>query len=146
MAREYASEVTVSLSQIRDIVRAQRLVIDKGIIKPSNNDLMSGLGAVATILGLIFVQSTPVGVVAGVVGVLSLMAPSEEEAFKGLLEAGYSELANLEYFLVDNPKYDLIRVKLPFLEYTVDGERIRFVTGKGVVTALHIKGGNWIPM
>lgn len=58
MAREYASEVTVSLSQIRDIVRAQRLVIDKGIIKPSNNDLMSGLGAVATILGLIFVQST----------------------------------------------------------------------------------------
>ncbi|MDU0329862.1 hypothetical protein RW092_06530 [Paenibacillus sp. 3LSP] len=146
MAREYASEVTVSLSQIRDIVRAQRLVIDKGIIKPSNNDLMSGLGAVATILGLIFVQSTPVGVVAGVVGVLSLMSPSEEEAFKGLLEAGYSELANLEYFLVDNPKYDLIRVKLPFLEYTVDGERIRFVTGKGVVTALHIKGGNWIPM
>lgn len=98
------------------------------------------------ILGLIFVQSTPVGVVAGVVGVLSLMASSEEEVFKGLLEAGYSELANLEYFLVDNPKYDLIRVKLPFLEYTVDGERIRFVTGKGVVTALQIKGGNWIPM
>lgn len=52
-------------------------------------------------------------------------------------------LIELLTFMDKNKQYDIIRVKLPFLQYYhVDGDS-RFVIGQGQVTGVHYRGGDW---
>ncbi|OUZ06698.1 hypothetical protein [Bacillus pumilus] len=142
---QYAARVTLNLSQIRKMTSAQRNIFDKGFKKKDYSKLKDALGGSATVLGLIFVTSTPAGVVAGVSGLLATLAPSAHGTLKQLVHDGYWEMGYLEDFLTKNKRYDLIDVQLPFIEYKVKGKRIRFVTGKGVVKRVHSKTG-WITL
>ncbi|MBL4986945.1 hypothetical protein [Bacillus safensis] len=142
---EYAARVTLNLSQIRKMTSAQRNIFDKGFNKKDYSKLKDALGTSATVLGLVFVTSTPAGVVAGVSGLITTLAPSARGTLKNLVYNGYWQMGYLEDFLTKNKKYDLIDVQLPFIEYKVKGKRIRFVTGKGVVKRVHSKSG-WITL
>ncbi|OLP63623.1 hypothetical protein BACPU_29850 [Bacillus pumilus] len=142
---QYAARVTLNLSQIRKMTSAQRNIFDKGFDKKDYSKLKDALGTSATVLGLVFVTSTPAGVVAGVSGLLATLAPSARGTLKELVYNGYWQMGYLEDFLTKNKRYDLIDVQLPFIEYKVKGKRIRFVTGKGVVKRVHSKTG-WITL
>ncbi|MEK4397023.1 hypothetical protein [Bacillus sp. FSL K6-2860] len=142
---QYAARVTLNLSQIRKMTSAQRNIFDKGFKKKDYSKLKDALGTSATVLGLVFVTSTPAGVVAGVSGLLATLAPSARGTLKQLVYDGYWHMGYLEDFLTKNKRYDLIDVQLPFIEYKVKGKRIRFVTGKGVVKRVHSKTG-WITL
>lgn len=142
-SKEYTEKIIVNLDQLRKIQRAQRVVYDKGIVKLSSNELLTGLGAVATVLGLIFVASTPAGVLAGVTGIVSGMSYSQKNVLQTTVYNGYWQLGYMDDFMVDNPQYSLIEIELPFLEYNVNGSRVRFVSGKGLITRVRTSGG-WI--
>ncbi|MBN8203902.1 hypothetical protein [Bacillus sp. NTK034] len=142
---EYAAKITVSLSQIRNMQRAQQDIWTEGFKNNNYSKLQSLLGTTATVLGLVFVASTPAGIVAGVTGLVVGLAPSAKNTLKNLVYNGYWEMGYLERFMEDNPKYDLMEVELPFIEYTVDGKRIRFVTGRGVIKRVH-SGSGWITL
>ncbi|MBG9942093.1 hypothetical protein ABE237_12365 [Brevibacillus formosus] len=144
-AREYAAKLTVNLDQLRKIERAQREVYDKGLVKPSDTKLLTALGAVASVLGLVFVASTPAGVVAGVTGIVASITPSAKDALESMVKAGYWELGYMEDYLVDNPRFNRMEIELPFIEYNVNGETIRFITGKGIILRVH-NGSGWIPV
>lgn len=141
--KEYAQKVTVTLSQLRQMQRAQRNAYDAGIVKPDTNYLSKLLGSVAGVLGLLFVTSTPAGVAAGVVGIVSSLSYSEKEVLKDTVYSGYWNLGYMEDFMVDNPKYGMIEMELPFLEYNIDGKRVRFISGKGIIVRVKTSGG-WI--
>ncbi len=143
MAREYISKVIVNLDQLRKIQRGQRTIYDSGIVNPNSNTLIAGLSGVVSILALAFIRSTPVGVAAGVISLASGMTSSEKDILKNLVYSGYWHLGYMDDFMVDHPNYDLIEMELPFLEYTVDKEPIRFIQGKGMITRVHTKNG-WI--
>ena len=142
---QYAARVTLNLSQVRKMMSAQRNIYEKGFNKRDYSKLREALGTSATILGLVFVTNTAVGIVAGVTGLLTALAPSAQGTLKNLVDKGNSQMGYLEDYLAKHKKYDLIDVQLPFIEYVVKGKRIRFVIGKGVVKRVHSKSG-WITL
>lgn len=142
-SKEYTQKVTVTLSQLRQMERAQRNAYDAGIVKPDTNNLSKLLGSVAGVLGLLFVTSTPAGVAAGVVGLVTSLSYSQKEVLKDTVYSGYWNLGYMEDFMVDHPKYSMIEMELPFLEYNVNGKRIRFISGKGIIVRVKTSGG-WI--
>lgn len=144
-SREYMGSITVNLSQAKQIATAQRETYAKGLVKLSSNSLATALGTVATVLGLIFVTSTPAGVVAGVTGILSALLPNAEDDLRAMVADGNDGLQNIITFLEKNPKYTSVEMKLPFIEYVVDGRTIRFVTGKGYPVRVRTSSG-WITM
>ncbi|MGZ9869904.1 hypothetical protein ACU3L3_15960 [Priestia endophytica] len=144
-SKEYAARVTLNLNQVRKMQTAQRNIYDQGFKNNNYSKLKDLLSTSATVLGLIFVTSTPAGIVAGVSGLVASLAPSAKSTLQGLVYEGYWQMGYLEDYLADHPKYDQLDVLLPFIEYTVDGKRIRFVTGKGVVKRVHSKTG-WITL
>ncbi|MBR0579159.1 hypothetical protein P9F86_19080 [Bacillus altitudinis] len=142
---EYADRVTVDLDQVLNMQSAQRNVYKKAFQKKDYSNLKDALGASSTILGLLFIANTPTGVVTGVTGLLATIAPSAQAELDKLVKNGYYEMGDLQEFLHENKKYDLIDVQLPFIEYKVNGKRIRFVTGTGVIKRVHSKSG-WITL
>ncbi|WP_068792547.1 hypothetical protein [Brevibacillus laterosporus] len=144
-SKEYADTVIVNLSQVRKIRRAQREIYDSGFDKPDDNRLLSVLGSAASVLGLIFVTSTPVGILAGITGILSSITPNAREALESMVQKGEWNLGYMEDFLDDYPEYDRMEIELPFIEFNVNGKKIRFVSGKGNVLRVHSRGG-WMDL
>ncbi|MGW8444406.1 hypothetical protein ACWGXJ_26225 [Paenibacillus sp. S33] len=93
-------------------------------------------------LSLIFAASTPASLAAGVTSLLLGMVPSEKDALEHMVKDGYWALGYLEDFFSDSPDYDMIEVKVPFIEY--ETANVRFVTGNCVIKRVHKKGGPWI--
>ncbi|EES73417.1 MULTISPECIES: hypothetical protein [Paenibacillus] len=140
--KEYAAKVILSLDGVRKTERAQREIYDKGIVSPTDSStLADALSASATILGLVFLKSTAVGLATAVLGIVTDLIPNEKEILKEMVYDGYWHLGYLEDFLVDNPNFDLLEVNFPFIEYETAG--VRFITGNGVVTRVHSKSGGW---
>lgn len=142
MASEYAAKIVVSLDSLRKIQKAQRHMYDSGIVNLDSNTLASLLSPLSTVLGLAFVTSSPAGIAAGVVGIATSMTVSARAVLQDMVYSGYWNLGYMDDYMVANPKYDLIQIKLPFIEYVIDGKRIRFITGKGVITGVH-SGSGW---
>ncbi|MCR8845312.1 hypothetical protein NQ117_16640 [Paenibacillus sp. SC116] len=142
--KEYAKKVILSLDEVRKAKQAQTAMYEHGFKKPNGDKLAQLVGASATILGLVFIASTSVGVAAGIAGILALLAPNEKAALESMINTGYKELDKIETFLETNTKYSHVEVNLPFIEYERQG--IRFVTGKGVVTRVKAKNGGWVIM
>lgn len=148
--REYASTITVTADQLAQMRSAQRVVYRNGGFDtnhPDWNGLVTGLtGFGATILGLVFIASTPVGIAMGVTSIVaSLFAIGKTgEALESLIKQGNDGMADgLEFFEL-NKRYDMLEIKFPFLEYSLsDGTVIRFVTGAGVPVRAHVAGSGW---
>ena len=85
-------------------------------------------------------------------GVISLAlgsTQSEVSIITSLSLAGEDYLDEVYDFMYDNPDYDLIEVKLPFLEFVEEfvEKGFRIVTGIGMVTRVHSSSGHgWIMM
>jgi hypothetical protein len=143
--REYSSRVTMSLSQVKTTARAQRVIYDSGIVTLDSNKLTSGLSAATNVISLVFAAKTPYSLAAAIASLVTSFNSSAKATLERLVKDGYWELGYLQDFLEDRPQYDLIDVELPFIEYNVDGERVRFITGRGVVKRVHSKSG-WITL
>ncbi len=144
MAIEYADTIIVTLDSLRKVQRAQRVTYDSGIVSPNESKLIEALGPVASILGLVFIKSTPAGLAAGVISLFSTMLlPSDKSILKAQVYEGYWQLGYMIDFMEDNPKYDKIEILLPFIEYTVNSGPLRFITGRGVIKKAHTSAG-WI--
>lgn len=144
MAREYKDTLTVNLDQLVKMERAQRNIYDRGFVSPSKVDLTSLLGLSATVLGLVFIASTPVSVATAAVSLgTSFVPPSEKKLLEGMVKTGYWDLGYARDLLADG-YYDLLEMELPFIEYVVNGQKLRLISGKNAVKRAHIKGSSWV--
>ncbi|KFX54737.1 hypothetical protein FDF26_17260 [Clostridium botulinum] len=144
MAREYAENIIVSLKSLKKIQRAEDSMFDYITGDLDDGQLGSDLSAVSTILS-VFLLSTPAGAVSCCAGLLGgLLSSSDKKTVIKLIEDGHRDIREKIYFLEDNPRYDKIEVKFPFIEYSTPKGDIRFITGKGVYVRCHVKnGGGW---
>ncbi|WII38454.1 hypothetical protein [Paenibacillus thiaminolyticus] len=86
---------------------------------------------------------TALGWASAILAVLAEMAFGGKRLLSKYLDNGNRYLIELLTFMDKNKQYDIIRVRLPFLQYYhVDGD-IRFVIGQGQVTGVHYRGGVW---
>lgn len=147
MARtiEYKETIILSRKNLDVLVEAQKYIRREGIL---NNDeytlaekLAGIVGGTATILGLAFVTSTPIGIAAGVTSVMLTLSTSAIVDLDDLLTKGISDLGDLETWYKDYPDYDLIEVEMGFLEYP--DQEIRFVTHTSpkYIKRIHVDGG-----
>lgn len=143
MAREYAEKITVSLSDLKKIERAEDAMFDYITGDLDNAELSKSLSAVSTCLS-IFLLSTVAGAVSCCAGLVSgLLSDSEKDTVIRLMNAGYKDLREKRYFFEDNPQYDLIEIRTPFIEFSTDSGDIRYISGKSVYVRCHIKGKGW---
>lgn len=142
MATEYKSKVIVSLDNLRKIERAQREMRDSGIIKSNSGALTTVLNTAVSVLG-IFAQTTVQATVATVTSLGLGLIESEKTILTRLMNNGQNYILYTADFMVDNPKYDLIELELPFIEYIISGKKIRFIQGNGRITRMH-SGSGWI--
>lgn len=148
-SREYATTLTLTLDQLRKMRNAEQTVWDNGFVPSSPNyeGIIGGLGGVATVLGLAFAASTPAGVAAGVISVLTSLAQTGgKEALRDMYQTGFVGLNHPISFLENNSNYDMVEITLPFIEFNQSGNIIRFVSGNGVVKRVHAVGSGWIIM
>ncbi|MCG7379341.1 hypothetical protein MH215_20275 [Paenibacillus sp. ACRSA] len=139
--KEYAANVTVNKKEVLDMMKAQRAMYDKGIIKQDRAGLVADLAGVVGVLS-IFLQSTPGGIAGAVTQALLASVPSEKAALDAMVKEGHFQMGYLADWFDANPNFDIIEVKLPFIEY--ETQRIRFVTGRGAIQRVHKKGGPWM--
>ncbi|WP_432775130.1 hypothetical protein AAFJ72_18120 [Brevibacillus gelatini] len=145
-SREYSKNLTVTLAELKKIKKAQRAMYKNGLVKLEGNTLESILGTVSTILGLVFVTSTPTGIVAAITSLVASLGVSAKDALKDMVYTGYFSMDELIEFLEENPKYSKIQVEFPFIEYYVDGRTIRFVSGEGLVKKVYKENQGWFPV
>ncbi|RFB28306.1 hypothetical protein [Brevibacillus sp. VP] len=62
-------------------------------MKLNSNRLLSGLGSVASVLGLAFVTGTPAGIVTGITGILASITPNEKAVLKEMVYDGFWALS-----------------------------------------------------
>ncbi|MGV7114915.1 hypothetical protein [Paenibacillus kyungheensis] len=149
MAREYKAKLTMNREQMYKAARAQTEIYNRGFVEGNSGALATALGSVATILGLVFVTSTPAGIAAGTIGLLTVMSPSARSILDVQVSQGYQELMRRVYFFDDFPNYDLLEVEFVFFEDVIKGKTIRYVTSSyegSRVTRAHIKNKGWVPV
>lgn len=144
--REYPEEVELKYNDIVQLLGAQNTInregIDKGV---DTDDLAWRLGGYATAMGFLAMARnyTALGWASAILAVLAEMTFGGKNLLSKYLDNGNRYLIELLTFMDKNKQYDIIRVKLPFLQYYhVDGD-IRFVIGQGQVTGVHYRGGDW---
>ncbi|SHK61471.1 hypothetical protein [Paramaledivibacter caminithermalis] len=139
--KEYIDTLTLTKDELYKARRAQAEIRQDGFSQPDESKLVEGLTAFATVLSLMFKLPTPVTLAAGVISAVGGMLPSEIDTLTTVSIMGEDFLDEVYDFLYDNPEYDLVEVKLPFLEFIDEGFRI--VQGEGIVTKVHA-GSGWI--
>jgi|GEM_PF-2294748 len=141
---EYISNLIVSYDDVQKMQTAQLAAYDYICGLKSYNELVVVLGTAATILGLIFIKSTAVGVAAGLTSLLSGMSSSEKETLKDVTNAGVRGLASLSVYMYNNrTRYNLVKADFPFLKF-VD-ENMTVVQGEPEITSVHnIDPPGWI--
>lgn len=144
-SREYMGNITFNKTQLQNMMKAQRITYDSGLVSLSSNRMITALSPLSTVLGLLFVTSTPAGIAAGVAGIYTGLLSNTRETLKSLVMTGYWEMDYYEDLFNKYPQYTSIEAKVRFIEYVVDGKTIRWITGKGY--PLRIKTSNgWITM
>lgn len=146
-SREYAASITVSASQLDQMRNAQNNASLYGHWGDGSADtvgLASVLGGVATtLLGLLFVTSSPVGIAAGIGALVAGLGSGVANDTGDVIDNGVKELTEMIPGLKALTRYDLFQIRFPFLEFTLqDGTVIRFISGKGVIERAHA-GSGW---
>ncbi|WP_342553769.1 hypothetical protein [Paenibacillus sp. FSL R7-0652] len=141
--KEYAATVTLNKKDVLDMMKAQRVIYNSGISKPDKAQLIADLANVTGILATIFLVSTPGGLAGALAQALLASTPSEKQTLDLMVKEGHFKMGDLADWFDDNSGFDIIEVKLPFIEY--ETQRIRFVTGRGAIQRVHKKGGPWMP-
>ncbi|AUO06179.1 hypothetical protein NS115_18915 [Paenibacillus jamilae] len=148
-SREYATTITASPYQLLKMSEAQRVALESGNFRGGSANtaaIVAGLsGITATVLGLIFVASTPVGVAMGIASLASsLFAAGTGSTVENVISNGIAGIDKINnQIALYGERYDLYQIKFPFLEYTLqDGTVIRFISGNGVVQKAH-SGNGW---
>lgn len=139
--KEYIDTLILTKDELYKARRAQAEMRQNGFIQPDETKLAQGLAAFSTVLSLMFMLPTPVTLAAGVVSVVAGMTPSEIDTITAVSIVGEDFLDEVFDVMYDNPEYDCVEVKLPFLEFVDEGFRI--VQGEGQVIRIHC-GTGWI--
>lgn len=147
MAKEYIRTLTLTPAQIKQAERAQRETYNLGLINPNSGALQTALGRVSGVLGLVFIAYTAFGVATGTIGLIGSLSVDSKQALKNMVNDGNNYLRRLIDICDDNPKYQLLEVELPFVEYSTYDTRtdytIRYIIGQGAVKRVKVNGG-WI--
>lgn len=121
--REYTRNMILTLEQFLDIEEAQVAIYDyiNGTISESR--LRAALGSAAGVLGLIFIKSTPAGLIAGIVGLLDVISENEKRTLLNVIDYGLRQTINIRSTLrsLNATRAD---VNIAFLEFTDEDFRI----------------------
>lgn len=139
--KEYIKNLTASHETLLKMQDVQLEAYDYINGDTSYENFITALGAFSTVLGLVFITSTPVGVAAGITGIITSISSSEKQTLLGLIDDGIRGIARLSKFLRENQEYDLLKANFPFLEFII--EEISFIQGEPELTAVHGSGGWW---
>ena len=140
--KEYASNLTLNKSDVEKMMSAQQTIYEAGIQKGDTAQLIADLASAAGILSTVFLAATPAGLAGALAQALLASTPSEKKVLDAMVKDGYWEMGTLLRWFNNNPTFDIIEVRLPFIEY--ETQRIRFVTGAGAIQRVHKKGGSWM--
>lgn len=147
--KEYLETVIVSENDVHQMMVAQSAAKTYGFETTNLNRLSEILGGVSVILSLLFKLPIPAQVISALLGLLSVLG-SGQVTVENIVEKGIKALGELDKWMLDHPQYDLVKVKMSFLEYSdipdSDPDTIRFVedTSPNYIVAVHIKNGGWI--
>lgn len=140
--KEYASNLTLTKKDVENLMEQQQIIYEVGIKKGDTAQLIADLANAAGLLSTIFLAATPGGLAGALAQALLASTPSEKQALDAMVKNGYYEMGGLLRWFNQNPNFDIIEVKLPFIEY--ERQNIRFVTGRGAIQRVHKKGGPWM--
>lgn len=146
-SREYAASITVSIAQLEQMRDAQNHAYLFGHWGDGTADKVGLTGALsgysATVLGLLFVASTPTGVAAGITSLVAGLFSTVASDTGRILQNGVSYMTEMIRVLKPLTRYDLFQIRFPFLEFSLqDGTVIRFISGNGVIERAH-SGSGW---
>lgn len=138
MRKEYSRTLELSFEDIQKLEYAQDDIYDfiNGVI--NEKTLEKKLEPISSLVGLAFIKSTVVGLVLGIVGLVLGMIPDEKEDLNRLIFNGSRGLRDVKRTMGEA---ELVRVKLPFVEFVNEG--FRMIQGKGAIEGYY-KDGQWI--
>ncbi|PAD72815.1 hypothetical protein [Paenibacillus campinasensis] len=149
--REYWERLSVTASELNDIVSAQQVAVDAFDRKASQDWIRRQLEAInsyaTTFLALAFARSTPVGVATGIAIIIA--GPLADNYFLNAIRNGLhgrdqGTLRHSTWFNNNTDKYQRIEFEAAFVEYTDAGGRIRFITGAGPIDRMQRRDGTWV--
>jgi len=140
---EYILTETFSLQQIKDTMYAQQAMYNEGLQNKDIDGLISALGSFSTVLGLVFTAPTPAAVGGAIAALISTLGSNDLPNLKDIVEDGYWDLGSVEHWMEQNEQYDIIKLRIGFLDYKDEG--IRFVqhTGTQYIDEVHSIDGGW---
>lgn len=146
-SREYAASITVSFAQLEQMRDAQNYSYIHGHWGDGSANTVALTGALtgysATILGLLFVTSTPAGIAVGVTSLVASLFATIGNDVGHVIQNGVSSMTEMIRVLRPLTRYDLFQIRFPFLEFSLqDGTVIRFISGNGVIERAH-SGSGW---
>lgn len=133
--------LTINLQELKDMKYAQNHVYQDGFRNRNKDGLISSLSTVTGILTTIFNLPTPLIVADAVFSLLAALAPNEKDVLGRQIVNGVSDMDTVIEWFENNPQYDLIKIKMSFLEYP--DYDMRFVTYGNTdrIVAAHTDGG-----
>ncbi|WP_106768755.1 hypothetical protein [Paenibacillus faecalis] len=144
--REFKKTLTLTYDQAKKIKQAQKDMYDSGIVNPNTNRLTTLLSAAGSILGLVFVSSTPASVAAGVVSLSAGLVGNERAILDKMVKNGNWYLDDVIALFERNPHYKMVEIEFPFIEYKRHGKLLaQFITGQGRLIRINT-GSGWLIM
>lgn len=148
---EYTQKLTFSLDELAKAVEVQAVLVHGARTNRASNLVaasISSLGVGSTLLGLLFVTSTPVGIAAGIASLTSTaLGASLHNYFLGALEHGHEALTNRLAAFAKSAiatKYKRIEFEVAFVEYNSISGKTRYIIGAGPITRMQTNSGAWI--
>lgn len=117
--KEYYEKLRVNYDELSKIADAQIIMYDSGLEQKNMALLINLLGIYSNILSLAFIAPTPLaisGIIAGLINCLG----TDMIKLKELVKEGHWQLSKALLWLKNNPQYDMVEIKLPFIEYVDD--------------------------
>lgn len=138
---EYFEEVTLTREELKKLCRAHTEIYNYVEGQTDKIGLIEVLSSCSMVLGL-FKLPTPVQILNAIVGVLLSVYEDREEILAKCLKNAQVFLNDVEKGVDSNPKYDQVKLVLPFLDYVNEG--FRLISGEGEVIAFHLEDGGWV--
>lgn len=138
---EKIKTVTLNYAQLEGLVEMSYHMKQK--MKNMSGSQLSSIanaaGIGATILGLVFVNTTPIGIASALVGIFTAVLPDEYSVYKAMVEQGYDQLTDIMYWYKTNKsKYDQIKIETSIFEFRNEG--VAFPTA-ATLAAVHSNSG-----
>ena len=138
--KEYFSELTLTLQQLREAYWAQLEVYKYLKGETDKTSFIEALSLCNSVLGILFFLPTPVQIANTIAGLILQLLPDEKDLLYDSVAEGRDFLDFTKTDMEKIGNCDQVRLIIPFLEYE---NGFRVASGEGEVLAYHYENGGW---